>query len=150
MAELLDLFGDWTWWIIGGVLLIVELLLPGVFFIWLGLAALCVGAVDLFADLPWQGEVAIFAVLSVVMVLFGRPWLRKHHLVGTDQPTLNRRMYGYIGRTYFLDQAIENGRGKVRIDDTLWSVEGPDLPAGARVTVKEVRGLTLLVEKAEG
>jgi hypothetical protein len=59
-------------------------------------------------------------------------------------------MYGYIGRTYFLDQAIENGRGKVRIDDTLWSVEGPDLPAGARVTVKEVRGLTLLVEKAEG
>ena len=44
-------------------------------------------------------------------------------------------------------EAIEGGRGKVRVGDTLWPVEGPDLPVGAHVTVTGTRGTALLVQR---
>jgi membrane protein implicated in regulation of membrane protease activity len=149
VQELFDFFGIWTWLIIAGVLLIVELLLSGIFFVWLGLAAICVAAVDVLADLSWQGEVALFAALSVVLVLFARPWLKKRHLDESDQPNLNRRMYDYVGKSYYLEEPIVHGRGRLRIADNLWSVAGPDLPAGAHVKVTGVNGLTLQVDKVE-
>jgi len=149
MQEIIDFFGIWFWFIIAAVLLIVELLVSGIFFVWLGLSAVCVGIVDLAVHLAWQREVALFAVLSVVLVVFARPWLKKRHLDRSDQPHLNRRMYGYVGKRYVLDEPIENGSGRLRIDDNLWSIEGPDLPKGARVQVKGVNGSTLVVEKVE-
>ena len=149
MQELFDFFGIWTWLIVAGVLLIAELLVSGIFFVWLGLAAICVAAIAVVAQMSWQTEVAVFAVLSVVLVLFARPWLKKRRLDKTDQPNLNRRMYAYVGRTYYLEEPIVHGRGRLKIDDNLWTIEGPNLPEGAQVTVKSVNGLTLLVEKAE-
>ena len=150
MQVLFDILGVWTWWIIAAVLLIVELLVSGIFFVWLGLAAICVAILNLITHPTWQTEVAVFAVLSVVLVVFARPWLKKRHLDVSDQPNLNRRMYNYVGKTYYLDEPIVHGRGRLKISDNLWSIEGPDLPAGEGVTVKGVNGLTLLVEKAEG
>jgi membrane protein implicated in regulation of membrane protease activity len=66
----------------------------------------------------------------------------------TDQPDLNRRAAQLVGRVAVVEEAIEHGRGKVRIGDTLWLVEGPDLPCGAEVRVRGARGALLEVERA--
>jgi len=143
-----DSFGIWTWWIIAGILLIVELLVSGVFFVWLGLAAVCVAILNLVAHPTWQVEVAVFAVLSVVLVIFARPWLKNRHLDVSDQPNLNQRMYDYVGKSYYLEEPIVNGKGRLKISDNLWSVEGPNLPVGTQVKVTGVNGMKLVVEKA--
>lgn len=148
MASLFSEAGVWTWWIIALVLLIAELLVTGIFFIWLGVAAAAVAIVVLFVDMPWQAEVALFAALSVALVLVARPWLRRRHAMRSDQPNLNRRNYNYVGRSYVLQEPIVNGRGRLDIEDTLWDVEGPDLPAGARVRVTAAHGMRLTVEAA--
>jgi len=61
---------------------------------------------------------------------------------------LNRRAEQLIGRVVVLDQAIANGVGRARIDDAFWVVAGPDLPAGSRVRVVAVDGMTLKVQDA--
>ncbi|MGE3875484.1 MAG: NfeD family protein [Parvibaculaceae bacterium] len=145
MQQFLPFLGGWTWWVIAGLLLLIELMLPGVFFMWLGLAAAIIGVIDLFADLAWQVEVALFAVLSVLLVLFVRPRVK---FAGGDNSNLNQRMHDYVGRSYVLDEPIVNGRGKVRIDDTLWVVTGSDRDKGEWVKVKGIEGTRLIVEPA--
>ena len=144
MAELFTPLGIWIWWIIAGILFILELMVAGIFFIWLGLAAAIMGIIDFFAPpMSWQFEIGIFAILSAVLVIAGRPWLRRRQAIGSDQPNLNRRMYDYVGQSYALDEPIVDGRGRVKIDDTLWEVTGPDLPRGAQVTITGIDGLKL-------
>ena len=144
MAELLPALGQFVWWIIAALLLIVELLLAGVFFVWLGAAAAIMGVVDFLSPpLSWQVEILIFALLSAVLVIAGRPWLKRRQALESDQPNLNRRINDYVGRSYVLDEAIINGRGRVKIDDTLWEVTGPDLPQGAWVKIVGTDGLRL-------
>jgi membrane protein implicated in regulation of membrane protease activity len=151
MAEIFPTLGLWVWWIIAGLLLIVELLLAGIFFVWLGIAAAIVGLIDFLAPpLDWQVEIAIFAVLSAILVVAGRPWLRRRQAIGSDRPNLNQRIYDAVGKSYVLDEAIINGRGKVKIDDTLWEVIGPDLPQGAWVKIIGVDGLRLRAVSATG
>jgi membrane protein implicated in regulation of membrane protease activity len=120
-------------------------MLPGVFLMWLGLAAAIIGVIDVFADLSWQSEIALLAVLSVLLVLFVRPRVK---FPQGEPSNLNQRMYDYVGRSYVLHEAIVNGRGKVRIDDTLWVVTGSDRDKGEWVKVKSVDGTRLVVEPA--
>ncbi len=148
MSELLSLFGGWTWWILACLLLILELMAPGVFLIWLGLAAAAVGIIELFIDLSWQLEIALFGVLSLLLVLVARPWVLKRQNIDTDQPNLNRRMLDYVGRKFILERDIVNGRGAIRVDDTLWDVLGPDQKAGSWIIVTGVDGLRLTVTPA--
>lgn len=145
MEQFVPLLGQWFWFVVAGVLLLLELMAPGVFFIWLAAGALATGLVDLVANFGWQGEAIAFAAFSVAAILIGRPLLRKGHALDSDQPNLNQRMYDYVGKSYVLKDAIVNGHGKVRVDDTLWDVTGTDLPAGARVKVTGVAGLRLTV-----
>jgi len=145
MQQFFPFLGGWTWWVIAGILLLIELMLPGVFFMWLGLAAAAIGVIDLFADLSWQVEIALFAVLSVLLVLFVRPRVK---FPEGEASNLNQRMYDFVGRSYVLHEPIVNGRGKVRIDDTLWVVTGSDRDKGEWVKVKSVDGTRLVVEPA--
>jgi inner membrane protein len=147
MQQFFPFLGGWTWWVIAGLLLLVELALPGVFFMWLALAAAVIGVIDLFADLSWQIEIAIFAVVSVLFVLFARP---RFNILQGGASNLNQRMYDYVGRAYVLEDAIVNGRGKVRIDDTLWVVMGADRGKGEWVKVTAVDGVRLKVDPASG
>jgi hypothetical protein len=140
--------GPWLWWILAGLFLIVELTVPGVFFIWLALAAAVVGALSFVVDLAWQIDIALFAALSVVFVVLVRPWYAQRNALASDRPNLNQRIYDYVGRTYVLDEPITNGTGKIRIDDTLWDALGPDIAKGTRVKVTGVDGMRLRVEPA--
>ncbi len=137
----------WHWLILGVVLVILEALAPGIIFLWLGIAALVTGLAVLAAqDMGWQYQVLIFAALSVVSVVSGRMWVKRHP-TETDHPTLNRRGQQYIGRVFTLGEPIVNGTGKLRVDDTTWKINGSDLPAGTRVKVAQANGTVLQVEK---
>lgn len=139
----------WLWWIACLVLVVLEVFAAGAILMWLGAAAGVTGVVVyLLPDLDWRWQLALFAVLSVIAVLTLRRWFRWQP-IETDEPSLNRRGESYVGRTYRLSEAIENGRGRIRIDDTSWAARGPDLPAGTTVRINEVRGATMIVDAAE-
>ncbi len=135
----------WHWWILAGILLILELTAPAFFFLWLGIAAAATGLVLLvFPVIPLESQLVIFSVLSVVAVLAWRRY-REAHPIETDQPNLNRRGQQYVGREFTLEQPITNGVGKVTVDDSTWRVKGPDLPAGSQVIVEDVEGVVFVV-----
>jgi membrane protein implicated in regulation of membrane protease activity len=148
MSDFIPVIGPWFWWIVAGVLLVGEMLMPGFFLLWLAAAAALTGAVDLVFGLGWQGEVITFAALSLVLVLATWKWVMASRQMQSDQPTLNQRHHAYVGKVVPLAQAIVNGSGKVRIEDSLWDVDGPDLPLGALVRISGVVGLRLKAEKA--
>ncbi|MCB1881580.1 MAG: NfeD family protein [Gammaproteobacteria bacterium] len=140
----------WHWWVLGVVLIILETFSPGVFFIWMGVAAAAVGLVMLlFPDLGWEYQLLLFALVSVASVVLWRLLLDRHP-TETDQPRLNRRGEQYIGRTFTLDEPIVNGLGKIRVDDSTWKIEGEDCIAGTRIRVVGVDGVVLKVENDAG
>ena len=132
--------GGWSWIIFGLALLCLEILAPGILFLWFGAAALIIGLITLLVWGPgaeiwvWQVQVIGFLVLSLVLAYAGRSWLARNE-VTTDQPLLNDRIAQLVGRTATLEQPISNGVGQLRLGDTLWRVQGPDLPAGTQVRV---------------
>ncbi|PZN59623.1 MAG: hypothetical protein DIU65_00030 [Proteobacteria bacterium] len=133
--------GPWNWMVLGIILLVLEIVLPGVFLVWIGIASLIVGAISIFAwesgFWTWQTQVLLFLVLSVASAFAGRR-LAGPRKDDSDQPLLNRRGDQLIGRTATLAEPIRNGRGRIQLGDTLWRVSGPDLPAGTRVRVTAV------------
>jgi hypothetical protein len=137
----------WHWWVLGMILLGIEAFAPGFFFLWLGIAAGLVGLIMLIdPNLSWQVQIILYALLSVASILVWRFWLRTSLIPPTDYPTLNRRAEQYMGRTLTLEYPIVNGRGRIRVDDSWWSVEGEDLPAGTFVRVVELDSTILRVE----
>ena len=136
----------WHWWSLGALLLIVELLAPGMFFLWMGESAFVVGVVLwLFPGMDEEYQVMLFSVLSVVSIVLDRRFLKRRP-IESDRPFLNQRTAQYIGRVFTLEEAIVNGRGKIRVDDSTWRVEGEDCPAGARVRVIDAEGVILKVQ----
>ena len=146
MEQIFPILGQWVWFVAAGLLLLLELMSPGVFFIWLAAAAAVTGLADYFLNLPWQAELPLFAFLSAVAVFGGRRFYKGPGMEPEDNPYLNRRQLGYIGRTFTLKEPIIDGRGKLAIEDTVWEIEGPELGAGTRVKVTAVRNMSLIVE----
>ncbi|PWV64672.1 NfeD family protein [Plasticicumulans acidivorans] len=139
----------WNWWLLGVVLMIVEVLAPGFFFLWLGVSAAIVGLlVAAFPGISADWQWLVFAVLAVAAIVGWRMWLKRNP-TQSDAPTLNRRGEAYRGRVLTLVEPIVNGEGRVRIDDTLWKIRGDDAPAGARVRVCGVDGPVLRIEPVE-
>jgi membrane protein implicated in regulation of membrane protease activity len=144
---LLASLGAWNWLILAIVLLVLETVVPGVHFLWFGLAAVVVGILGLTIGMSWPWQALIFVALSVAVVFGVKRFVRPDAAM-SDLPDLNVRGQQYVGRSVVVEQAIANGRGKVRVGDTLWSAEGPDAPAGASVTVTGTRGTVLVVKPA--
>jgi membrane protein implicated in regulation of membrane protease activity len=147
MTDLLSQLGTWNWLILGVVLMAIETFAPGVFMLWLGLAALIVGLLSFGLAWSWQTQIIVFAVLSIAMVPLWRHFARRNARP-TDKPFLNRRVEGLIGRVFTLEKPIIDGIGTVRIDDTIWRVAGPDAPSGSRVKITRADGANLTVELA--
>ena len=143
--ELLNNLDYWHWLILAVVLVILEIFSPGVFFIWMGLAAGAVGVILLAVPgLDWQYQLLIFAVLSVTDILAARLILKRRP-IKTDQPHLNRRGEQYTGRVFTLEEPVINGEGKIRVDDSTWKIRGMDCPAGTQVKVTGVDGVVLQI-----
>jgi len=140
MPEIIALFsalGLWNWVVAGLVLLALELLVPGVFLLWFGLAALLTAAVSallgwifpVFAT--WQIQLALFIIFSLSLVMLGRYLARREPQ--RDALFLNRRTDALLGQIATLDERLRDGHGHVRIGDTLWRITGSDLPVHSRV-----------------
>jgi membrane protein implicated in regulation of membrane protease activity len=137
-------FGVWDWFILAVLLFVLEFALPGVHFLWFGVAAVVVGLLALATGLTWPYQVIAFGIIAVLTVFAVRRYVRPD-VSKSDLPDLNERALQYLGRSLVVEEAIENGRGKVRVGDSVWQAEGPDAPAGSRVKVTGARGTVLVV-----
>lgn len=142
--DIAESLGPWAWLIGGVILLALELVLPGSFLMWLGMAAVIVGSMSLFVDISWHIAWISFAVLAIVLLLAGRYFFSPNRTV-SDRPHLNERGLVMIGRKMTLSEPISDGQGRVKIGDTLWRVQGPDLAAGTRIEVSGTDGSALIV-----
>ena len=148
MAEMFSTLGTWNWLIFGFILMALELMAPGVFLFWLGLAALLVGLLSFVVNPSWQAQLLMFAVFSVAAVPLWRRFALKSGAASVSNPFLNKRTDALVGREFTLEKPIVDGSGTVRIDDTIWRVAGPDAPAGSRVRVVRADGASLTVAAA--
>ncbi len=136
----------WYWLIAAVIMIILEMVIPAAWFLWMGISAFVVGLLLFFMPgIPFLIQIIIFGALSVLtLVLYKRQ--QKSNPFKKDLPNLNRRGEQYVGRIFTLDEPIVNGVGKVRIDDSTWKVRGTDMPAGSKVRVLSVEGTLLNVE----
>jgi membrane protein implicated in regulation of membrane protease activity len=148
MAEMFSTLGTWNWLVFGLLLMGLELMLPGVFLFWVGLAALLVGLLSVVIAPPWQLQLLLFAVFAAAAVPVWRRVARSNSGVSNSNPFLNKRAEAMIGRVFTLEKPIIDGAGTVRIDDTIWRVAGPDTPAGSRVRIVHADGASLTVAVA--
>ncbi|MDP2357874.1 MAG: NfeD family protein [Beijerinckiaceae bacterium] len=137
------------YWLIGGILLCAaEALAPGMFLLWLGVAAIATGLLMSAINLSFAWSMIWFGLLAIVAVVIGRKFYGASERE-SDQPFLNRRADAMVGRTYVLAHPIKAGEGRLIVNDTQWGLRGPDLPAGTKVLVTGVQDSTfLLVEQA--
>jgi membrane protein implicated in regulation of membrane protease activity len=148
VAEMFSTLGTWNWLIFGVILMALELLAPGVFLFWLGLAALLVGLLSFAFHPSWQLQILMFAVFAACAVPLWRRVARSHTAASQSNPFLNKRADGLVGRVFTLEKPIIDGSGTIRIDDTIWRVAGPDAPAGSRVRIVQANGADLTVAAA--
>ena len=147
--EFFTTLNHWTWWVLGVILIAIEIFAPTTVLLWMGLSAITVGMI-LWAvpGMGWAIQLFIFSGLSFASVVVWKRVARKSDNI-TDQPLLNKRLEQYHGRVFTLEQAIQNGVGQIRVDDTIWRVIGPDLPEGSRVRVVGEESMSFIVEEVE-
>ena len=130
------------------LLMAAETLAPGVFMLWLGFAAAAVFALLLVVPLPPVWQAVAFIVLAFVSIGVYVKFFRDKE-GESDQPLLNRRGEQLVGQVFVLEQAIVDGRGRLKIGDAFWVAEGPELPQGARVRVVAAKNMSLQVQPAD-
>ena len=139
--------GPWVWMILAAILFVLELISPGIFFMWFGVAAAITGLIVFRYDMSWQWQLVSFAVLSLITVLLANRYLRQNPLE-SERPLLNERAVQLVGQSFELLDPIVDGRGSIKTGDTIWRVEGPELPVGARIKVVGADGTLLKVVPA--
>src|SRR3954447_18511115 len=139
--------GPWSWIVLGLALMGLELLAPGVFLLWLGLAAGATGVLDWALDLSWQAAAICFAILSVASVLLGRAVTRHPEEEDAGPSALNRRRHALVGRVLSLvarvftwEMVCVEAGARIRADASTWRVTAPSAPAGAQVRVVRADG----------
>jgi hypothetical protein len=137
-------------WLLAAILLgIAELIVPGVFLIWLAAAAAATGLLTLAFGIALPFQLGLFALISIAAVYFGRRWYLANPMPSAD-PLLNDRAARLTGRTVVVTAAITNGEGRVRVGDSDWSCRGPDCAEGSRVRITGADGSCLKVEPLRG
>ncbi len=147
---MLEIFIDpffYNWLILGAVLLIVEVASFTLLFFWLAIAAFVMAGISYLApDLSLTAQLFIFAVIAILsVVIWHRVFKKTQDSLGDAK--MNNRATRYIGRTATLVEPVENGRGKIQIEDSFWRVScDVDLPAGSQVEIIANKDVTLVVK----
>ena len=138
------------WLSLGGLLLAAEMLGGSGYLLWSGVAAVVTGLLVWLVPFGWELPGVIFAVLTLIAAWLWWLWLSRR--VRDQKPadaSLNQRGQQLVGRRFILDNALVNGRGHIRVGDSSWPVSaGSDLPAGSKVEVIAVEGITLHIKAA--
>lgn len=146
----LERVAPWHWWVLGALLLILEVAAPGVFFVWIALAAFALGLAVFVLPLPVAVQLLLFAVFCVASVVLGRRYVGRLGLGGEGGDSLNTGSSRLVGRTVTVTAPIVNGVGRVRVGDSDWRARGPDTPAGTSVLIVAAEGTTLIVREVSG
>lgn len=147
LEETLSGIAYYDWLLLALFILIVEMLTGTFYLFWLGLAALATGALQFFIpSLSWQAQLVVFSLVSVVSMIAWTKYAKKKQQAEDSEDIMNQRGHQYVGQSYPLIEAIENGTGVVNIDDTRWTVRGAPKAEGEMVTIKAVDGNILEVE----
>jgi len=136
----------WYWWIFALFLVVLELFIPGTFFLWSAVAAGVLGF--LLYMMPTIGielQIFLFSVISIIGLVLTRIYLKRYP-IQSDKPLLNQRGSEYLGRTFTLNEPIVDNSGRIHIDDSFWRVEGTDCPEGTRIRVIGINGIRLQVQ----
>jgi membrane protein implicated in regulation of membrane protease activity len=140
-----DLAPHWFWLSAGALLAAAEMLAPGFFLIWLGVAAVVTGMIALALPIGFPAQLVVFAGLAIVSVQVSRKWFRMDTTESED-PLLNDRAARLVGEVVQVVEAIEAGSGRVKVGDGVWTATGPDLPEGSRARIIAVKGTRLEIE----
>jgi membrane protein implicated in regulation of membrane protease activity len=145
--ETIAALGPWFWMILAAILFVLELVSPGIFLMWFGVAAAITGLIVFRYDIGWQWQILSFGGLSLVSALLANKYLTRNPSE-SERPLLNERAIQLVGQSFELLDPIVNGRGSIKTGDTVWRVEGPELPRGTRITVVGTDGTLLKVVPA--
>ena len=107
----------WIWLVIGLALALLEMLVPGVYLIWLAMAALALAVLAFVSAPPLALQVIAWVSLSLIFAFSARRWLRDRPIVSSD-PLLNNRAGRLVGETALVTQAIASGTGRVKVGDS--------------------------------
>jgi membrane protein implicated in regulation of membrane protease activity len=135
----------WLWTIGGVLLLIAEIIAPGVFLVWIGIAAIVTGIFALLFGIGVAGQLGLFALYAVLAVMAGR---RFYAVKGIEHsgPGLNNPSARLIGRRVVVVQQVDEDSGRVRVGDSEWSARGGPAEPGQKVRITAVEGNCLIVE----
>ncbi len=135
----------YLWLALGLLLAAAEILVPGMFLIWLAGAALMTGVLAWALPIGLPLQVLVFAVLSILMVFAGRRYIRNNPVEEVD-PKMNKRGDRMVGEQAIVVQAITGGTGRVKHGDSEWLAKGEDIAEGASVRITGSDGAVLIVE----
>ncbi|GGZ92799.1 NfeD family protein [Ignatzschineria ureiclastica] len=138
-----------VWLILGAILILLEMLVPGVFLFWLGIAALIVGALLHFFTFSVMMQILLFAILSIITVLIGIKTYKRGEKDIRSQDPNQVRGAEYIGKIYTITTAVEEGEGRLPLGDSVWRIAGENIPAGSKIRITKVTGNTLNYERVE-
>ncbi|WP_375394566.1 NfeD family protein [uncultured Sphingomonas sp.] len=135
-------------WLIAAVALgIAELAAPGLFLVFLAIAAAITGVALLaLPALPVAIQLVSFAAWSGAAVLIGRRWYKDYPIESSDM-LLNDRAARLVGTIVVVDSAIVDGVGRVKVGDGGWPARGPDAAIGDRLRVVAVEDGVVLVDR---
>lgn len=136
----------WHWLVVGVAVLLLELLGTQGCLLGIAAASFFVGIMGFVMPLSIGVQLSIFAVVAVVLTyVYWRRFASFNK--ASDKPLLNERSHRLIGHRATLLVAVEHGRGKLQVGDTLWSaVADEDIPENTLVEVIDVEGMNLRVK----
>lgn len=150
MTDAIAALPDWQAWLALGLLLgIAEIVMPGIFLIWIATAAVLTGIAALLLPFPVSGQIVLFAALCIGATWAGRKLYARDPGASQD-PLLNDRTARLVGELVTVSEPIHAGRGKVRVGDSEWLCRGDDCEAGSQVRVTGAQGAVLIVEPVTG
>ena len=136
----------WLIWLGAALVLgIIELLTVDMFFLNLGLAALAGGIAALLGAGVWI-QIAVFALVSAVLLMFVRPWAKT--LLERSTPDIATNAQGLVGKHAVVTAPLVGSEGRVRLEGGIWSARsqtGRVFPVGTQVTVVSIEGATAVV-----
>lgn len=135
----------WMWMIGGILLLIAEVIAPGFFLVFIGVAALATGVFTLLFDMPLAFQLILFTIYALVAVMIGRK-VYANQAADSSDPLLNDRAARLVGKSVTVIEFVDEHAGRVRVGDSAWSARGGPGRPGERVRITGVDGNCLLVE----
>ena len=128
---------------------VVEAMTAGLVSIWFVAGAL-VALIAAFVDASLTVQIALFLAVSTATLVMTRPLLRKFTAANATPTNADRVLGGMAKVTEAIDN--ENSTGAVYVDGKTWTARSADdtvIPAGSRVKIENMQGVTLLVRPAE-